>query len=60
MRQSCVVEGKNRVRVYHPPINRSQQADFHGNLLRRDSCFRAPRGYHPAGNREEIASLDIL
>ena len=27
-------------------------ADFPGNLLRRDSCFRAPRGYHPAGNRE--------
>ena len=27
-------------------------ADFTGNLLRRDSCFRAPGGYHPAGNRK--------
>src|SRR5579872_7578557 len=27
-------------------IIRSQQADFSGSLLRRDGCFRAPRGYH--------------
>ena len=33
-------------------IKRSQRADFSGSLLPRDSYFRAPRGYHLAGDRK--------